>query len=116
MVTGGGLMQLISFGAQDIVIPDYESYHGYANGHMSNGRISKRRLRRQKNKQIRDKNILKEKKFKNYKKTDRYKQTECVICLEKFKSDEFIIIRKCHHIYHKECDNTAIVNCPICRQ
>ena len=37
-------------------------------------------------------------KFKNFKKTDKYDQ------------------RKCGHIYHKDCDDAKIINCPICRE
>lgn len=110
----GGIMQLVSFGCQDI-------YMGHSDGHAHNrtnmcrgGRIHARNLKKSKNKKIRSENILKDKKFKNYK--NKYQQTECVICLERFKPDDFVAVRRCRHIYHSECDNKAIVNCPICRQ
>lgn len=109
----GGIMQLVAFGCQDVFIGGVHTHNGSPH-RCRGGRIYARNLKKSKHKKIRNENILKDKKFKNYK--NKYQQTECVICLERFKPDDFVAVRKCKHIYHSECDNKAIVNCPICRQ
>lgn len=101
-MVGGGLFQLISHGSSLGI-----------NNHGNHGvpwRI--RRKRKNKIKKI----IFKDKKYKNFIKIDKYNQRKCCICLSRFKFEEYVIVRKCKHIYHKDCHNAALILCPICRQ
>lgn len=120
-MAGGGLMQLVSYGAQDIYMtgmPEityfratYRRYNSFGN------RIHDEQIKKMKNKETRNINILMAKKYKNLLDShNKYHQSECVICLENFKKEEYVIVRKCRHIYHQECDNKAIIHCPVCRQ
>lgn len=95
-IMSGGLMGLIAYGAQDIYLsvnPNITFYH---------------------NEPVVE--IFKEEKFDNFQKNDKYNQCECVICLDKFNVTDLVIVRKCEHIYHKNCDYVQLISCPICRQ
>ncbi len=98
----GGLMQLVAVGAYNI----YEPIDNTKNNYPYKKRTSV------KNKQ----QILKEIKFKNFRKNDKYDQRKCVVCLGKFKVEEFVVVRMCRHIYHKDCNDKSMIECPICRQ
>jgi hypothetical protein len=42
---------------------------------------------------------------------------ECIICLEKMKENEKLMILKCTHIYHHECLSSWLSKksiCPLC--
>lgn len=44
--------------------------------------------------------------------------TDCSICLNQFKEDDFINILECQHQFHQDCLDKWLVNsktCPICR-
>ncbi|QKF94191.1 zinc finger protein RING-type protein [Fadolivirus algeromassiliense] len=105
----GGLMQLVAYGAQDI-------YFSNTSNKSISYRSKLEKEKKKNNELSRLKNILKSMKFKNFRDHDRYNQTKCILCLAKFKAEEFVIVRKCKHIYHKECDHKSIIQCPICRQ
>lgn len=108
-MSSGGLIKLISYGKQDIM-PDVENSSNYShNQYIKNKKLNE-------NNQHRIKNIKKSIKFKNFVAKNKYNQTECVICLDKFKKEDVIIVRVCKHIYHKNCDNNSIIRCPTCRQ
>jgi len=108
-MVAGGLMQLVAFGAQDI-------YFSHQTPTRNVHRVKLETERENKKKKHREIKISKYMKFKNFKKTDKYDQRKCMICCSKFKQDEFVLVRKCKHIYHKDCDNNKIINCPICRE
>jgi len=108
-MVAGGLMQLVAYGAQDI-------YSSHQTPTRNVHRVKLEIEKENKKKKHRNTNILKFMKFKNFKKTDNYDQKKCVICYSKFKQDDFVLVRKCKHIYHKDCDHAKIVNCPICRE
>ena len=99
----GGIFQLISYGSQDIYLTNSNHNHNNYPYKIRNN-IKKKQY------------ILKEMKFKNFRKNDRYDQRKCVVCLEKFKVDEFVVVRMCRHIYHKDCNDSRIIDCPVCRQ
>ena len=103
---GGGLFQLIAFGKQDI-------YYGYSKSSYVHN-FNNYTPHHKKTKNIKPEK-LREKKYKNYREYDKYNQQKCVLCRDKFKLDEFVIIRKCKHIYHKDCHDKSINKCPICR-
>ena len=108
-MAGGGIMQLIAFGAQDLYITS--TSQNYANNSFNNYRPH---TKKQKKAKVQE--PLKEKKFKNFRKNDKYDQHKCVICLEKFKAEQFVTVRTCKHIYHKDCHHPNMVECPSCRQ
>ena len=105
----GGLMALIAYGTGDIM-PSCN----YSNNYSHNLSIQNKKLNE--NNKHRAKNIKKTIKFKNFMNHNKYDQQECVICLYKFKKEDIIIVRTCKHIYHKKCDDKAIIKCPTCRQ
>ena len=42
----------------------------------------------------------------------------CVICLERYKKNDKIIVLKCNHIFHDECIEEWFISrlsCPLCR-
>ena len=57
-------------------------------------------------------------KYKKIKKDDPLINNECIICLDKYKQNEYKRDLKCNHSFHKDClkewtkDNNT---CPICR-
>ena len=57
--------------------------------------------------------------FKHIKKYDSRKETECAICLEKFKGIDIIkAFIKCEHIFHKKCLKEWLKTsncCPLCK-
>ena len=93
---------LVAYGYQDYDITRENQNYNY------NYRIRK-------NTKKRTKIILKEKKFKNFKIRDKYDQRKCPICISKYKNEEYVIVLKCRHIYHKDCNHKSITKCPICR-
>jgi hypothetical protein len=45
-----------------------------------------------------------------------HSEKECLFCLSKFKSKEYITQLACLHIYHKKCDpHKQLTRCPKCR-
>jgi len=100
----GGLMQLIAFGANDIYLFPHDNH--------KNGNKPHRKKRKEKTIE----KVLKDIKFKNYRDKDRFDQHRCTICLERFKAEEFVTVRICRHIFHKECHPSSMKECPICRQ
>ncbi len=55
------------------------------------------------------------KKYKYFKKKDKYNQSTCPICLYLYKKTEKVYVYECGHIYHKKCHSNSIRSCPICR-
>jgi len=45
--------------------------------------------------------------------------SQCNICMEEYKIDEFVIKLKCKHLFHKECIKDWLckekISCPVCR-
>ena len=45
--------------------------------------------------------------------------SQCNICMEEYKVDEYIIKLKCKHLFHKECIKDWLckekISCPVCR-
>ena len=42
----------------------------------------------------------------------------CVICLERYKKNDKIIVLKCNHVFHDECIEAWFISrpsCPLCR-
>lgn len=111
----GGLMQLVAYGAQDIYMGDEG---GDAAGSRPIARNQPSRVMPNPVPIFKKKEVhraLKTKKFKNLKE-NKYKTEECCICLEMLQGDDYIVIWKCEHFYHKECDSeTTIKSCPMCR-
>ncbi|PVZ96818.1 hypothetical protein BB558_007247 [Smittium angustum] len=44
---------------------------------------------------------------------------ECLICFEEFKDEDLIRVIPCHHLFHRECIDTWLLEqsgfCPTCR-
>lgn len=97
----GGLMNLVAFGAQDI----------YLSG---NPNITYFNAQYRRATHFYDEPTVEN--FGNFQNNDKYNQHSCVICLEDFNIAELIIIKKCGHIYHKNCDHVQLILCPMCRQ
>jgi hypothetical protein len=57
---------------------------------------------------------LKKAEYKNT--INKYEQTECVICIERYEPDDDVYILPCHHIYHIKCFSESIKRCPMCRE
>ena len=57
--------------------------------------------------------------YKQKKKYDSRRETECAICLEEFKRNDIIKeFYKCKHIFHKECLKSWLKRsneCPLCK-
>ena len=58
--------------------------------------------------------------YKKVKRDDPLIDSNCVICLDKFKENGFKRDLKCGHIFHKKCIDKWLKNhsgnCPICRK
>ncbi len=100
-MAGGGLMQLVAYGAQGI----YGSYRDHHTT-MNYGRCTTRTIARS------DLNISK---YKAFRKHDKYKQKSCPICLASFKPNSKVAYKSCKHICHKGCYNRISGGCPVCR-
>ena len=96
----GGILQLIT-GSYD----DYQQ----ANYQQANHKYIKPKAKQKQS-------IKCFKKFKNFCKKDKYDQRNCCICLSKYKQEEYIALRFCGYIYHKDCADVKMIKCPICRK
>ena len=69
-----------------------------------------------KNKKNND-NIIEYKRYISYKLSNTDNLYECVICLEKMKNNDCILLAECFHMYHKNCISEWFERsniCPIC--
>ena len=58
-------------------------------------------------------------KFKKIKGSDKLLDTDCPICHESFKLNEFQRTLTCNHVFHKKCIDKWLkdnLNCPMCRK
>jgi hypothetical protein len=101
----GGIFQIIAYGGSD-------TYYGHSHGHHFDRPYSGNF----------DLNF-ETKLFSQFQEHDRYNQHCCPICTDDLAPDDTVSVRKCGHVYHKECHEDALEKCPegmkicpICRK
>jgi len=103
-----GLMQFLSYGTQDIYITANPRITFFKNVYRDHTNNAFQHID----------NIFKsdDVRFVNFKKTDQFSQHECSICIDEFNDNDSLTVRPCGHIFHKQCHQLNMINCPICRQ
>ena len=108
---GGGLMQLVAYGAQDVYLTSNRPVETFQ---AINRRVS--RSARLHSRYTKAKS-LKLKPTKYYEEIDKKINDDCSICINEL--DNNVVKTKCNHFYHKDCINELINHghdkCPYCR-
>lgn len=110
-MVGGGLMQLVAYGAQDAYLTGNPQITFFKTVYRRHTDLS---LNEFNNNEIEPCQYI-YKKYELFKKIDKYNQSSCPICHDEYCLDDDILIWGCQHIYHKNCHHENIRECPICR-
>jgi hypothetical protein len=108
-MVGGGLMQLVAYGAQDAYLTENPQISFFNTIYR---RHTEFLLNKSYESEIEDCTYI-YKKYELFK--DKYNQNVCPICHDEYNSNDDIVIWGCQHIYHKFCHHEHIKSCPVCR-